>query len=122
MKHKPVNYQNIITNSKKHELIKLLIDSDALRCVNLLLFSDGEKQHYCWAKNLSRLLAAQRRKDGYKRVYCLRCFNHFSKPDMIDKHEEYCVQEKVVITLPKKMMKKRKYILSITIVQCPYHL
>ena len=68
----------------KHQLIKLLIDSDTVHCVNvgLLLFSDGEKQHYCWAKNLSRLLARQRSKNGLKRVYCLRCFNHFQDLNM----------------------------------------
>jgi len=35
------------SNLIQHQLIKLLIDSDTVHCLNLLLFSDGEKQHYC---------------------------------------------------------------------------
>ena len=45
--------------------------------VNLLLISDGEKQHYCLIKSLSRLLSSQMSKHGHTNVFCLNCLNHF---------------------------------------------
>ena len=40
--------------------------------VNLLLISDGERQHYCWIKNMSSLLYGQTSKHHGERRYCLR--------------------------------------------------
>ena len=34
--------------------------------VILLLISEGEKQHYCWIKDLSRILSSQTSKNGHK--------------------------------------------------------
>ena len=45
--------------------------------VNLLLISDGEKQHYCLIKSLSRLLSSQLTKHDGSIVFCLNCLNHF---------------------------------------------
>ena len=33
--------------------------------VNLLLISDDTKQHYCWIKDISKLLSLQTSKDGH---------------------------------------------------------
>ena len=57
---------------------------------NLLLISEGENQHCCWIKNMSRLLTSQIRKRGTKRFYCLRCFNLFHTAESLQKHEIYC--------------------------------
>ena len=44
--------------------------------VNLLLFSKGEKRHYCLIKNLNRLLSSQtRHKD--QMYYCPYCLHGF---------------------------------------------
>ena len=45
--------------------------------VNLLLISNGERQHYCWIKNMSSLLYGQTSKHHGKRHYCLRCLKWF---------------------------------------------
>ncbi|WAQ99041.1 hypothetical protein MAR_023414 [Mya arenaria] len=42
-------------------------------CVNLLLIDDGEKQHYCLIKSMSRL-----------------CLNSFNSEKSLGKHKEYC--------------------------------
>ncbi|WAR02549.1 hypothetical protein MAR_009107 [Mya arenaria] len=59
-------------------------------CVNLLLIDDGEKQHYCLIKSMSRLLSAEWRKNGHKRHYCYRCLNSFNSEESLGKHKEYC--------------------------------
>ena len=45
--------------------------------VNLLLISDDTKQHYCWIKDISKLLSLQTSKDGHVRYVCFRCLNTF---------------------------------------------
>ena len=47
--------------------------------VNLLLISDGEKQHYCLIKSLSRLLSSQVSGHKESKSFCLNCLNHFPK-------------------------------------------
>ena len=48
------------------------------RTVNLLLISDETKQHYCWIKDISKLLSLQTSKDGHVRHVCFRCLNTFN--------------------------------------------
>ena len=64
--------------------------------VNLMLISDGEKNHYCWIKNLSRLLYSQKDDNGNKRYVCLRCLNCFSSPTALENYEGYCKSNDVV--------------------------
>ena len=59
--------------------------------VNLMLISAGEKSHYCWIKDVGRLLSSQTTDDGHnKKFYCQRCLNSFSSPTALDNHERYC--------------------------------
>ena len=57
--------------------------------VVLIHWSKGMKSHYAWVKNLSRLLANT--KKGHNRTYfCERCFQGFTKPELLSKHSENC--------------------------------
>ena len=65
--------------------------------INLLLLSeDAEdaaenqtKYHYCWIKNLDRLLYDQN-KHKCKTYFCDRCLYGFTKEDLLIKHKEDC--------------------------------
>ena len=46
--------------------------------VNLLLISDDTIQHYCWIKDLSKLLSLQTSKHDHARYVCFRCLNPFN--------------------------------------------
>ena len=46
--------------------------------VDLLLISDDTKQHYCWIKDISKLLSLQTSKHGHYRYVCFRCLNTFN--------------------------------------------
>ena len=71
--------------------------------INLLLISDDEKQHYCLIKDMSRLLSSQKSKNEHKKLFCLKCLNHFGTRKLLDKHEEYCKDNKAVrIDMPKE--------------------
>jgi len=69
--------------------------------INMLLISDGEKQHYCLIKNMSRLLASQTSKHEHERHYCLRCLNGFPSDEKLKEHKESCsLREAVKVELP----------------------
>jgi len=72
------------------------------RVVDLLLISDDEKQHYCLIKSLSRLLASQVSKTKWKRYFCMRCLNSYTREDKLEHHQEYCNNHEAVrIVLPE---------------------
>ena len=71
--------------------------------VNLLLISDGEKQHYCLIKSLSRLLSSQVSGHKESNSFCLNCLNHFPNEEKLKIHEEYCLKNQAIkIEMPEK--------------------
>ena len=71
--------------------------------VNLLLISDGDKQHYCLIKSLSRLLSSQMSKHDHANSFCLNCLNHFPNEEKLKIHEEYCLKNQAIkIEMPEK--------------------
>ncbi len=56
--------------------------------INLLLLHDKDTNnyHYCWIKNLNRLLADQTTHRG--KHFCDRCLYGFSREDLLIKHKE----------------------------------
>ena len=74
--------------------------------VNLLLISDDKKQHYCWIKDISKLLPLQTSKDGQVRHVSFRCVNTFKTEKSLASHHEYCKShEAIKIELPEKGLK-----------------
>ena len=71
--------------------------------INLLLISDGEKQHYCLINSLSRLLSSQVTKHDHVKSFCLNCLNHFPNEEKLKIHEEYCLKNQAIrIEMPEK--------------------
>ena len=71
--------------------------------VNLLLISDNTKQHYCWIKDISKLLCFQTSKHGHVRHVCFRCLNTLNSKESFLSHDEYCESyEAIKIELPKE--------------------
>ncbi|GET51323.1 uncharacterized protein LOC114537920 [Rhizophagus irregularis DAOM 181602=DAOM 197198] len=65
-------------------------DAEGCKIIDLVLISNGEKQHYCWIKNMSRLVN-KRTKDGHATFVCRWCISHFTHQQEIhDKHVAIC--------------------------------
>ena len=61
-----------------------------------------EKTHYTLVKNKSALIASQKNNLKGKRHLCLNCFNSFNTSESLNKHKEYCYENKSVkITMPQ---------------------
>ena len=67
-------------------------DDAGAKHLDLMLMANDEKRHYCWVKNLSRLLTAQVSDHDGEAYFCRRCLNHFMRQDLLDQHMEYCGQ------------------------------
>lgn len=50
--------------------------SKAVKRINLMLLMDGEKPHYCWIKNFSRLIFGKTKHD-HEQFYCELCLSRF---------------------------------------------
>lgn len=71
------------------------------RHINLLYFKDGDRSHYCWIKNLSRILYSQLSKRQHKKWMCDRCLQYFGTETLLIKHVNDCKHfDAVRIELP----------------------
>lgn len=96
---RPLRVSSVI---KKHHIHLLLLfskmnvkdvnDSTANKITTML--NNGRiKMHYCWIKNLSRLVSSQLSKHGHKKFICDRCLNYFGSNDTLKRHSVNCKSE-----------------------------
>ena len=77
--------------------------------INLLLISNDETNHYCWIKNMSRLV--EYNKKGHVRFYCDNCLNSFNSEKSLNIHMEYCLNnEAVKVDMPMNEDGSPRYI------------
>ena len=71
--------------------------------IDLFLIEEDGKSHYTLIKNFHRLFRSQKTGSNNGKLFiCKRCFWHFSKEELLDKHLEYCSNNKTaVVTMPK---------------------
>ena len=93
-----VNVFGYETEGKKECVCPLRISGlQREQVVNLMLISDGEKSHYCWIKDVGRLLSLQTTDRGHNKKFdCLRCLNCFATSTALENHEGYCKSNDVV--------------------------
>lgn len=69
---------------------------------NLLYVENGKKAHFCYIKNLSRLIRSQVTKDRRHYFFCCRCFLKFRNKCDLDVHKASCGNEQLgTIVFPK---------------------
>ena len=73
------------------------------RVANLMLITDGPKNHYVAIKSLSRLLSSQNSKHKESQHFCANCLQGFASEESKDEHYTYCRDNKAVrIEIPKR--------------------
>ena len=79
------------------------VKKDCKNTIDLFLYEEDGKFHYSLIKNFSRLIRSQitTRTDEPIQI-CKRCFCHFTKPELLDKHIKYCSSNKTAfVKMPK---------------------
>ena len=97
------NLNNYAINVFGYEKVvyPLRISKKNEQVINLLLIANEETNHFCWIKNMSRLIYGDVSKHHGKRYFCYRCLNSFRSEKSLDKHTEYCQNnEEVKIEMP----------------------
>ena len=100
-----INVFSVNENNKFYPL--RMAQRDPQKTIDLFLFEKDGKYHYSLIKSFSRLFRSQitSRTNG-KIFICKRCFSHFSKEELFQRHIEYCSSnETVVVKMPTRKSK-----------------
>ena len=78
-------------------------NKDCKNTIDLFLIQEDGKSHYTLIKNSHRLIRSQKTGSNNGKLFiCKRCFWHFSKEELLDKHIEYCLNNKTaVVKMPE---------------------
>ena len=75
--------------------------------IDLFLYEKDGKYHYSLIKSFSRLFRSRITSRTNGKIYiCKRCFTHFSKEELLQKHIQYCsTNESVAVKMPTRNSK-----------------
>ena len=78
-------------------------NKDCKNTIDLFLIQKDGKSHYTLIKNFHRLIRSQKTGSNNGKLFiCKRCFSHYTKEELLDKHIEYCSNNKTaVVQMPK---------------------
>ena len=76
---------------------------DCKNTIDLFLYEEDGVSHYTLIKNFHRLIRSQKTRSHNGKIFiCKRCFSHYTKEELLEKHIKYCSNNKTeVITMPE---------------------
>ena len=94
---------NVFSVNKDNKFYPLRIASQG-GLIDLFYFEKDEKSHYSLIKNFSRLFRSQITSRTNEPIQiCKRCFTHFTKPELLDKHRQFCQSRDLsVVKMPPR--------------------
>ena len=96
---------NVFSVNERNKFYPLrMAQRDPQKTIDLFLYEEDGKYHYSLIKSFSRLFRSQITSRTNGRIHiCKRCFSHFSKEELFQRHIEYCSSnESVVVKMPPK--------------------
>ena len=99
---------NVFSVNERKKFYPLrMAQRDPQKTIDLFLFEEDGKYHYSLIKSFSRLFRSQITSRTNGKIYiCKRCFTHFSKEELFQRHIEYCSSnESVVVKMPTRNSK-----------------
>ena len=95
---------NVFSEDDKMTFYPLrMATKDCKNTIDLFLYEEDGKSHYTLIKNISRLIRSQITQRTNEPInICKRCFSHFTKPELLDKHIKYSFNnETAVVKMPE---------------------
>ena len=79
------------------------VTRDCQNTIDLFLIEKDGKKHYTLVKNFHRLIRSQKTTSHNGKIFiCKKCFSHFTKEELLDKHITYCSNNATaVVEMPK---------------------
>ena len=96
---------NVFSVNEKNKFYPLRMAlRDPCKTVDLFLYEENGKCHYSLIKNFSRLFRSQiTSRTNEPILICKRCFTHFTKEELLEKHIKYCANnDSVSVKMPPK--------------------
>ena len=79
-----------------------MAEKDCLNTIDLFLYEEDGVSHYTLIKNFNRLIKSQKTNSKEKIFICKKCFTHYTKEELLQKHILYCSNnETVVVKMPE---------------------
>ena len=95
---------NVFSNDDKMIIYPLReAKRDCKNTIDLFLYEEDGASHYTLIKNFHRLIRSQKTVSSNGKIFiCKRCFTHYTKEELLEKHIKYCSNNQTaLITMPK---------------------
>ena len=91
-----------VNESKKFYPLRMA-ERDCLNTIDLFLYEEDGVSHYTLIKNFHRLIKSQKTKSLNGKIFiCKKCFTHYTKEELLEKHIKYCSNnETVCVQMPE---------------------
>ena len=78
-------------------------DTDCKNTIDLFLYEEDGNTHYTLIKDFNRLIKSQKTTSKNGKIFiCKKCFTHFTKEELLEKHIKYCSNNQTVaVKMPK---------------------
>ena len=74
-----------------------IADRDCKNTIDLFLIEEDGNSHYTLIKDFHRLIKSQKTKSKNGKIFiCKKCFTHFTKEELLEKHIKYCSNNETV--------------------------
>ena len=76
---------------------------DCKNTIDLFLCEEDGVSHYTLIKNFHRLIRSQKTRSHNGKIFiCKRCFSHFTKEELLDRHIKYCsINQTAIVKMPE---------------------
>ena len=96
---------NVFSQDDKMNIYPLrMARKDCLNTIDLFLYEEDGNSHYTLIKNFHRLIRSQKTASQNGKIFiCKKCFTHYTKEELLDKHIKYCSNnETVSVKMPEQ--------------------
>ena len=88
---------NVFSNDNMIIYPLRMADRDCKNTIDLFLYEEDGKTHYTLIKNFNRLIKSQKTSSKNGKIFiCKKCFTHFTKEELLEKHIKYCSNNQTV--------------------------
>ena len=94
---------NVFSNDNMIIYPLRMADRDCKNTIDLFLYEGDGVSHYSLIKNFHRLIKSQKTKSKDGKIFiCKRCFTHYTKEELLEKHIKYCsYNQTVAVKMPE---------------------
>ena len=90
-----------------------MAERDCLNTIDLFLHEEDGVSHYSLIKDFNRLIRSQKTASKNGKIFiCKKCFTHFTKEELLEKHIKYCSNNETVCVKmpePNTMLRFKNY-------------